>query len=85
MLKQDRQCDELLTVHEASRRLAVAPVTLRRWLRLTIIPSVHLGRSRRVRLGDIEALMRVGFPKTPAVNPSNTARSANSTAEKQNG
>jgi len=52
--------DRLLTIPDASERLAGAPVTLRRWLREGRIPSVHLGRSRRVRLGDVEAAIRLG-------------------------
>ena len=54
--------EQLLTVADASVCLAVAPVTLRRWIRQGLVPSVRLGRARRVRLGDVEALMRVGLP-----------------------
>lgn len=63
MIKTHSPTDErLLTVIEAANYLSVAPVTLRRWVRFGLIPSVRLGRARRVRLGDIEALMRVGLP-----------------------
>lgn len=55
--------DRLLSVAEASERLAVAPLTLRRWIRRGLVPSVQLGRVRRVRLGDVNALVRVGLPR----------------------
>jgi excisionase family DNA binding protein len=53
--------DQLLSVAQAAARLGVAQVTLRRWIRLRLVPSVRLGRARRIRLGDVEALIRVGL------------------------
>jgi len=54
--------DRLVSLREASVRLSVSPITLRRWIRQGLLPSVRLGGTRRLRAGDIEALIRVGLP-----------------------
>lgn len=55
---------KLLTAAEAAERLAVSPVTVRRWLHRGHIPSVKLGRTLRVREEDVEALVRFGLEPT---------------------
>jgi excisionase family DNA binding protein len=62
--------ERLITIAEASHLLAVSQVTLRRWIRGGLVPSVRLGRIRRVRVGDVAALTRVGLHgRRPAGRP----------------
>jgi excisionase family DNA binding protein len=52
--------DRLLTIPQAAELLALAPATLRKWIVQRRIPSVTVGRARRLRLLDVEALVRIG-------------------------
>lgn len=52
--------EKLLTIPQAAALLALAPATLRKWITERRIPSVRIGRARRLRLLDVEALIRVG-------------------------
>jgi excisionase family DNA binding protein len=51
----------LLKVETAAQRLAVSPLTLRRWIALRRVPVVRLGRSVRLREEDVLDLMRLGY------------------------
>jgi hypothetical protein len=42
--------------------------SIRRWIRVGLMPSVALGRARRVRRGDVTALARVGLPQRNAAS-----------------
>ena len=53
--------EQLLTIPQAADRLALAPTTLRKWLRLRKLNCVRIGRAVRLRESDIEAIARVGF------------------------
>ena len=50
----------LLTITEASQVLAISRSKLYDLLNSGHLPSVHIGRSRRVRLKDIEEFVRDG-------------------------
>ncbi len=48
--------DQLLTVEEAARMLAVSKMTLYRWDKSGILKKVEIGGKRRYRKSDIEHL-----------------------------
>lgn len=54
---------ELITVREAAKRLAVSPLTIRRWVALRRVPVVRIGRAVRIREQDLEALIAFGFQR----------------------
>ncbi|MDW8059229.1 MAG: helix-turn-helix domain-containing protein [Thermomicrobium sp.] len=49
---------ELLKIREAAERLRISESTLRRLMALGLVRPVRLGRSVRVPLGELEALVR---------------------------
>jgi len=53
--------EQLYTVTEASRLLAVSPITIRRWIWKGTIGCVRLGRSVRLRASDIATLSQGGL------------------------
>lgn len=48
--------DQLLTVEEAARLLAVSKMTLYRWDKNGVLKKVEIGGKRRYRKSDIESL-----------------------------
>jgi excisionase family DNA binding protein len=50
----------LLTVTEASQVLAISRSKLYELLNSGHLPSVHIGRSRRIRMTDLEEFVNVG-------------------------
>jgi len=52
-LRQDRD-RELLPADEVARRMGVSVRTIQRWMRLGALPSIAVGRTRRVRAGDLD-------------------------------
>ena len=50
----------LLTVPEAGRALAISRSKMYDLLNSGDLPSVHIGRSRRVRVSDIEEFVKFG-------------------------
>jgi excisionase family DNA binding protein len=50
----------LLTVTEASQVLAISRSKLYELLNSGYLPSVHIGRSRRIRMKDVEDFVNVG-------------------------
>lgn len=52
---------ELITLKEAASLLSISRSTLRRWIAQGRLPCVRLGRLLRVRVADLDALVRIGF------------------------
>jgi len=52
---------ELISLKEAAELLSVSRSTLRRWIAQGLLPYVRLGRLLRVRVADLDALVRIGF------------------------
>jgi excisionase family DNA binding protein len=52
-LRQDRD-RELLPADEVARRMGVSVRTIQRWMQRGALPSVAVGRTRRVRAGDLD-------------------------------
>jgi excisionase family DNA binding protein len=48
----------LITVPEAARRLAISRSHLYQHLQRGTLPSVHLGRARRIRIADLESFVK---------------------------
>jgi len=58
-----RQHEErLLAPRAVADRLAIAPVRVSRWIRDGVLPSVKLGKSRRIPESAVLRLMQVGCP-----------------------
>ena len=55
---------KLVRPADVAERLAVSPLTIRKWIHLGSLPVVRLGRSVRVREEDLDALIRFGA-RTP--------------------
>jgi excisionase family DNA binding protein len=54
---------ELLTANEAAERLRVSGDTVRRWIRLDILPAVRLPSGQvRIRREDVERLLQRSEP-----------------------
>jgi excisionase family DNA binding protein len=51
----------LLRIEMVAQRLAVSPLTVRKWIALGRLPVVRLGRSVRVKEDDVHALVRLGY------------------------
>ncbi len=52
---------KLLNITEVAERLAVSPLTIRKWVFEQRLPVVRVGRSVRIREQDLEALVSFGF------------------------
>jgi excisionase family DNA binding protein len=52
--------DQLLTVEQAAERLACTPAAIRKWLSQRRLPKVKLGRLTRVRVSDLEEMIKKG-------------------------
>jgi len=50
--------DQLLTVEQAAAYLACSPATVWKWIRLKRLPSVKVGRLRRIRMSALEAFIK---------------------------
>jgi len=50
----------LLTITEASQVLAISRSKLYELLNSGNLPSVHIGRSRRIRMTDLEEFVKIG-------------------------
>ena len=59
----EKEVHGLLDQAATARWFSVTPETIRRWEREGLIESVHLGRLRRYRLADLEALAAKGFTR----------------------
>ena len=53
--------DELLTVAELAKRWKLSELTIRRRIKLGLVPSIRLDKSIRIRLSDVERIE--GKPK----------------------
>lgn len=49
--------DRLLSVAEARQKLGVSHVTVYKLMNTGVLPNLHIGRSRRIRLSAVMALM----------------------------
>jgi excisionase family DNA binding protein len=58
---------KLLRPGEVAQRLAVSPLTIRKWIHLGQLPVVRLGRAVRIREEDIEAMIRLGYEPIASV------------------
>jgi excisionase family DNA binding protein len=58
--RQQRQQEILLRVDEAAERLAIKPATLRARILKREIPFVRVGRSVRIKVSTIDALIADG-------------------------
>jgi excisionase family DNA binding protein len=58
---------QLLTVFEAAKSLAVKPVTIRLWAAQRKIGSVKLGRSLRIPLDEISRFVALGYTPAAAI------------------
>jgi excisionase family DNA binding protein len=54
----------LLNANEVAQRLALSPLTVRKWISQRRLPVVRLGRAVRVREDDVEALARFGTKRS---------------------
>lgn len=56
--------DELLTTHEAAKRLRVAPRTVAKWVREGRLPAFRPGRRGRflLRASDVDAMLEQYIP-----------------------
>lgn len=52
----------LVCLEEAATILACSPAMLRKWIAKGLIPTVKIGRLRRIRQADLEAWVRLGLP-----------------------
>ena len=52
--------DQLITIEDAADYLACTPAAVKKWIRLKTLPSVKVGRLRRIRMSALEALIREG-------------------------
>jgi excisionase family DNA binding protein len=57
--------EQLLSVEDAARRLALRPGTVRKLIYARRLPAVKIGRAVRVREADLSALINFGY--RPAV------------------
>ncbi|WP_127480587.1 helix-turn-helix domain-containing protein [Nocardioides pantholopis] len=57
--------DDFLTVPEVAQRLRVNPATVRRWIEAGTIPAVKIGRSYRVELAQVQAVIDGHRTTTP--------------------
>lgn len=48
--------DELLTVAELAKRWKLSELTIRRRIKLGLVPSIRLDKSIRIRLSDVERI-----------------------------
>ena len=51
----------LLRINEAAARLAVEPVTLRKWIADKRVAAVRLGRAVRVPVAEVERIIQEGM------------------------
>ena len=48
------------TIEDAAAYLACTPAAIKKWIRLKTLPSVKVGRLRRIRMSALEALIESG-------------------------
>lgn len=53
--------DQLMTVKEAAKTLAVSEAAIRKWIYQKRLPRVKVGRLTRLRLEDVEAVVTQGL------------------------
>jgi excisionase family DNA binding protein len=56
--------DQLVTIEDAAAYLACTPAAVKKWIRLKTLPSVKVGRLRRIRMSALEALIESGESPT---------------------
>jgi excisionase family DNA binding protein len=56
--------NEYVSVAEAARQIDVAPATIREWIQAGRLGRYNAGRELRVRLSELQALMKDGGRKT---------------------
>lgn len=61
---------ECVTVREAAKHLGLRESTIRKWILLRRIGVVRLGRAVRLRMADLDKLLREGY--RPAVKEGKT-------------
>ena len=49
--------DQLVTIEDAAAYLACTPAAVKKWIRLKTLPSVKVGRLRRIRVSALEAFI----------------------------
>lgn len=52
---------QLWTVNDVAKCLSVAPITVRRLITEGKLPAIHLKKAIRLRVEDVEALIRMGY------------------------
>jgi excisionase family DNA binding protein len=52
--------DRVLTIGDAATHLACKPAAVKKWIRTKSLPSVKVGRLRRIRRSALEAFIRGG-------------------------
>jgi excisionase family DNA binding protein len=67
MVRGDQEMERLLRVEEAAEYLETAKCTLYTWASRQKIPVVKIGRSLRIRLSDLDRLIKAG--ERPALRP----------------
>lgn len=55
--------EELISLKEAASILSISLSTIRRWITQGRLPCVRLGRLLRVRVADIDAIVRLGLDR----------------------
>jgi excisionase family DNA binding protein len=59
--------EQLVSIRAAAARLDCKEGTVRSWIRQDLIPAVKIGRLRRIRQADLEAVLQFGLPAPDAV------------------
>jgi excisionase family DNA binding protein len=52
--------DQLVTIDDAAAYLACTPAAVKKWIRLKTLPSVKVGRLRRIRMSALETFIEQG-------------------------
>jgi excisionase family DNA binding protein len=55
--------DDIVTVAQIAEILKLNRQTVRNWIDAGALPATHIGRSVRVRWGDVEAMMKPAGPE----------------------
>ncbi len=67
--------DEYMTTGDAAKFAAVAPGTIRRWVRLGKLRDCRAGRRVRVSRADLQRMLRDGTPRNDSSTPEQRAMS----------
>jgi len=64
----------LLKIETVAERLAVSPLTVRKWVAAGKLPIIRIGRSVRVKEDDLLAVIRTGSEPIALKKATDTAR-----------